>query len=91
MAAAVPFYALLPVAGLLLKKGSRILNVLIFLGASASLRIPLLLFEISSLGLRFALARLGLNLCAVFAAAFLTEKLLSEEDKRAVYEKTRDL
>lgn len=91
MAAAVPFYALLPVAGLLLKKGSRILNVLIFLGASASLRIPLLLFEISSLGLRFALARLGLNLCAVFATAFLTEKLLSEEDKRAVYEKTRDL
>ena len=65
--------------------------MLIFLGASASLRIPLLLFEISSLGLRFALARLGLNLCAVFSTAFLTEKLLSEEDKWAVYEKTRDL
>jgi hypothetical protein len=47
---AVPLYALMPVAGVLLKKGSKIRNVLIFLCASASIRIPLLLFEISSLG-----------------------------------------
>ena len=37
---AVPMYALLPVAGVLLKKGSRISNVLIFLCASTSIRIP---------------------------------------------------
>ena len=47
---AVPLYALLPVAGILLKKGSRISNILIFLCSSTSIRIPLLLFEVSSLG-----------------------------------------
>ncbi len=86
MITAIPLYALLPVAGVLLKKGCRIANVLLFLCSSASIRIPLLLFEISSLGVSFALLRFGINLCVVFAIAFLTESLLSEKDKRAVYE-----
>ena len=55
MKTAVPLYALLPVAGVLLKKGCRVSNVLIFLCASASIRIPLLFFEISSLGAPFTL------------------------------------
>lgn len=44
MKTAVPFYALPPVAGVLLKKGCRIFNVLLFLCTSTSIRIPLLLF-----------------------------------------------
>lgn len=55
MKTAVPLYALLPVAGVLLKKGCRVSNVLIFLCTSASIRIPLLFFEISSLGAPFTL------------------------------------
>jgi len=82
---AVPLYALLPVAGVLLKKGSRISNVLIFLCASASIRIPLLLFEISSLGWQFTFTRFGLNIIVVFAIAFIIEKLLSETDKKGIY------
>lgn len=85
---AVPLYALLPAAGVLLKKGSRISNVLIFLCASASIRIPLLLFEISSLGWRFTLARVGLNIIVVLAIAFFIEKLLSDADKKAIYMNT---
>lgn len=83
---AVPLYALLPVAGLLLKKGSRIANVLIFLCASSSIRIPLLLFEISSLGWRFTFVRFGLNLVVAFVMAFMIEGLLSEADKKAIYQ-----
>lgn len=83
---AVPLYALLPVAGVLLKKGSRISNVLLFLCASTSIRIPLLLFEISSLGRQFTFARFGLNIVVVFAIAFIIEKILSEADKKAIYE-----
>ena len=82
---AVPLYALLPIAGVLLKKGSRISNVLLFLCASVSIRIPLLLFEISSLGVSFTLIRFGLNLFAVFVIAFIIEKLLSDKDKMAIY------
>jgi len=88
---AVPLYALLPVAGVLLKKGSRISNVLIFLCASASIRIPLLLFEISSLGWKFTFTRFGLNIVVVFAIAFIIEKMLSETDKKAIYENAEKL
>ena len=83
---AVPLYALLPVAGVLLKKGSRISNVLLFLCASASIRIPLLLFEISSLGWQFTFLRFGLNIVVVIAIAFIIEKLLTESEKKAIYE-----
>lgn len=86
MITAVPLYALLPIAGVLLKKGSRISNVLLFLCTSVSIRIPLLLFEISSLGVSFTLIRFGLNLLAVFAIAFIIERLLSDRDKKVIYE-----
>ena len=79
MLTAVPVYALLPIAGLLLKKGGRISNVLIFLCSSVSVRIPLLLFEISSLGIRFVL-----NLAVVFVISFLVERLLSERDRQDI-------
>jgi uncharacterized membrane protein YraQ (UPF0718 family) len=83
---AVPLYALLPVAGVLLKKCSRVSNILIFLCSSASIRIPLLLFEISSLGWRFTFVRFLLNIVVVFVIAFVIEKILTEEDKKAIYE-----
>lgn len=81
MLTAVPVYALLPIAGLLLKKGGRISNVLIFLCSSVSIRIPLLLFEVSALGVRFAACRFVLNLAVVFAISFLVERLLSQRDR----------
>jgi len=83
---AVPLYALLPVAGVLLKKGSRISNILIFLCSSASIRIPLLLFETSSLGWKFTFVRFGLNFVVVLLIAFMVEKLLTEADKKSIYE-----
>lgn len=89
MLTAVPVYALLPIAGMLLKKGGRIANVMIFLCSSVSIRVPLLLFEISSLGLRFAACRFILNLAVVFAIAFLIEGLLPMEEKRRIYERNR--
>lgn len=91
MVTAVPLYALLPLAGVLLKKGCRIFNVLLFLCTSASIRIPLLLFELSSLGASFTLIRFGLNLFIVFAIAFMIERLLSDKDKKAIYEKADKL
>ena len=88
---AVPLYALLPVAGMLLKKGSRIANVLIFLCSSASIRIPLLLFEVSSLGWQFTLARFCLNIVVVFIIAFTIERLLLETEKQEIYNNAEQL
>lgn len=86
MVTAVPLYALLPVAGMMIKKGCSIFNVLIFLCASASIRLPLLFFEISSLGLRFTTLRFVLNIGVVYAIAGITNRMLSDKDKREIYE-----
>ena len=83
---AVPLYALLPVAGVLLRKGSRISNVLIFLCSSASVRVPLLLFEVSSLGWKFTLVRFAANIVVVFAIAIIIDRILSTKDKEHIYE-----
>ena len=73
------------------KKGCGISNVLLFLCTSASIRIPLLLFEISSLGVSFTLIRFGLNLFVIFAIAFITEGLLSDKDRKEIYENANNL
>jgi uncharacterized membrane protein YraQ (UPF0718 family) len=83
---AVPLYALLPVAGVMLKKGSKISNVLIFICSCASIRIPLLLFEVSSMGWSFTFVRLVVNIFVVLAIAFIIDKALSDKDKKEVYE-----
>lgn len=91
MVTAVPLYALLPIAGVLLKKGSRISNVLIFLCSSASIRIPLLLFEITSMGWQFTFTRFGLNIIVVFVIVFIIEKTLSGTDKKEIYDNANKL
>lgn len=88
---AVPLYALLPVAGMMLKKGSKISNVLIFICSCASIRVPLLLFEVSSMGWQFTFIRLLANIVVVLAIAFIIDKSLSEEEKKSVYENTENL
>lgn len=88
---AVPLYALLPVAGILLKKNSRISNVLIFICSSASIRIPLLLFEVSALGLKFTMIRFIVNIFAVIIISCLIDKLLSAEDKKIIYDNAENV
>ncbi|OQB14018.1 MAG: putative permease [Firmicutes bacterium ADurb.Bin193] len=78
-AAAGPLYAAFPVAGVLLKKGSKLLNVFIMLGAWSTTKIPLLLFESSAMGYKFMVIRLLLDLVGITAIAFLTQKLLSKK------------
>ena len=84
-AAAGPLYAAFPVAGVLLKKGSRLSNVWIMLGAWSTTKLPLLLFEASSMGVRFMLLRLGLDLLGIFAIAWLTQRLLSGPEQAQIY------
>lgn len=83
--AAGPLYAAFPVAGVLLRKGSRLSNVFIMLGAWSTTKIPLLLFEASSMGIGFTLLRLVLNLGGIAIIAFLSERFLSDEQKKEIY------
>jgi uncharacterized membrane protein YraQ (UPF0718 family) len=85
--AAGPLYAAFPVAAVLLRKGSRLFNVFIMVGAWSTTKIPLLLFEASAMGLKFTLIRLVLNLFGIAIIAFFSEKLLTQENKQEIYAK----
>lgn len=89
--AAGPLYAAFPIAVVLLKKGARLRNVFVFLGAWSTAKVPMLLFEASSLGLRFMLLRLGCNVIGIFLIAFLLEKTASEDEKKALRERAERL
>ncbi|AHM58225.1 putative membrane protein (plasmid) [Peptoclostridium acidaminophilum DSM 3953] len=90
-AAAGPLYAAFPIAGVLLKKGSKLSNVLIFIGAWSTTKIPLLLFEASSLGWDFMITRLLINLPIIALIAYVTEKTLSADEKVQIYNTADDL
>jgi len=87
--AAGPLYAAFPVAGALLNKGSKFSNVLLFVGAWSTTKIPMLLFEGSSMGWQFMLTRLIINIPGIFLIAYLVEKTTSKREKELIY--TRSL
>ena len=89
--AAGPLYVAFPIAGLLLKKGSKFSNVLIFIGAWSTTKIPLLLFEASALGWTFMLTRFTVNLFVILLIAGITEKLLKGADKTDIYKRAHSL
>ncbi|AOT72315.1 permease [Geosporobacter ferrireducens] len=91
MVTAVPLYALLPMAGMLLKKGSKLLNVLIFICSCTSIRIPLLLFEASSMGWKLTITRFIANIFIVLIIAFVTDFVLTKEDKKELYDSVSNL
>ncbi len=85
-AAAGPLYAAFPIAATLLKKGANISNVLIFVGTWSTAKIPLLLFEASSLGWKFTITRLIINIFGIVLIAYITKRFLSSNDEEEIYE-----
>ncbi len=90
-AAAGPLYAAFPVAGMLMKKGSKFSNVLIFIGAWSTTKVPMLLFEASSMGWKFTLLRLGIDLFVIAAIAYITEKLMKKDEIAELYERAENM
>ena len=84
-AAAGPLYAAFPVAAVLLKKGSKFSNVLIMIGAWSTTKIPLLLFEASSMGIKFMITRFILNIFGIAIIAYTVEKFLSKREIDKIY------
>lgn len=84
-AAAGPLYAAFPVAAMLMKKGSKFSNVLIFIGAWSTTKIPMLLFEASSMGIKFTLLRFAIDIPVILLIAFISEKLLGQKEIDKIY------
>ena len=90
-AAAGPLYGAFPVAAVFMKKGVKLSNILIFIGAWSTTKIPMFLFELNSLGPKFALTRLAINIPGILIIAYTIPKLLKEEDIEEIYERMETL
>jgi uncharacterized membrane protein YraQ (UPF0718 family) len=86
-----PLYAAFPVAAVLMNKGSKFSNILLFVGAWATTKIPMLLFEASSMGWQFMLTRLIINIPGIIIMAYIVEMMISLKDKELIYEKRSSL
>jgi uncharacterized membrane protein YraQ (UPF0718 family) len=64
-AAMGPLYAAFPIGKSLLGKGASLYNVAVFLCVWASIKIPMILFEMKFLGAEFAILRLALTIPAI--------------------------
>lgn len=71
-------YVSLPAAALLYEKGASLDVVLTFLGASTLVRIPMMIFEASFMGIKFTIVRLAVSLPLVILSSFVLSKLIGE-------------
>jgi len=85
-AAAGPLYGAFPIAAVFMKKGASFSNILIFLGAWSTTKIPMFLFELSALGTKFALTRLAVNIPGIILIAYIVNRLLKDKEISGIYE-----
>lgn len=77
--AAGPLYAGFPFAAVLIKKGVKFSNVIIFLNAWCVTKFSTLLFEIGALGYEFTLYRLIINIPAIIIMGYIIDYLVSKK------------
>jgi uncharacterized membrane protein YraQ (UPF0718 family) len=90
-AAAGPLYGAFPVAGVFMKKGVKFSNILIFIGAWSTTKIPMLLFEQSSLGRAFTVTRLMINIIGIIIIAYILDYFASKEEINRIYENVQSM
>ncbi len=84
-AAAGPLYGAFPVAAVLMRKGASFTNILIFIGAWSTTKIPMLVFEMNALGVRFALARLTIDIPGIVLIALALKALVPRAEIDRLY------
>ncbi len=89
--AAGPVYVSFPFAAVLMKKGSEIFNVLIFIGAWSATKIPISLFEASVMGWKFMLTRYAIDIPVIILIAYITDKIILPNEKETIYENVESL
>ena len=70
-----PLYIAFPMASILLKKGARVANIIIFLSAWACIKLPQELVELRFMGFNFMIIRLIFTVVMVIVMGILIEKL----------------
>lgn len=85
-----PTVASFPVALIMLKKGAKYSNVMFFIMTWSTLKIPIIFFQVSQIGLTLT-AIINLSMLVVFIfGALLTDKLFTKEEKAMMYTKAEN-
>ncbi len=90
-AAAGPLYGAFPIAAVFMKKGVKFSNVLIFIGAWSTTKIPMFLFELSSLGAKFAVTRLLVDIPGIIVIAYILCSLVDKAEVKRIYENAESM
>ena len=83
--ALIPGFIAFPVAAVLMKKGAKFSNVLIFIGAWSTTKIPMFLFEMSSMGIKFAVTRLLIDIPGIIIIAYAIYFMISKKEREKIY------
>lgn len=83
--AAGPMYAAFPFTKVLLKKGVKFSNIIIFMNAWCVTKVSTLMFEFSSLGYKFTLARLLIDIPGVIIMGYLVQFLMPKDELDRLY------
>lgn len=85
-ATAGPLYASFPIARMLLKKGTKFLNVMIFVGSWSTTKIYMTFIEGAILGWKFTLTRFFTDILGIIIMAFIIDKFVNDKDKNKLLE-----
>lgn len=82
--AAGPMYAAFPFTAVLLKKGVKFSNIIIFMNAWCVIKISTLLFEVSALGYKFTFYRFLIDLVGVIVMGYLVDYIVNKLPKKEI-------
>ncbi|PID29246.1 MAG: permease [Candidatus Cloacimonadota bacterium] len=80
-----PLYGAFPIASVLMKKGAKFSNIIIFIGAWSTTKVPMFLFELEALGVRFALSRLVIDIVGIVIIAKIITRFVGEDERKLIY------
>lgn len=82
-----PTLVAFPLAMLMLKKGAKYANVIFFLMVWSSLKIPIVFYQITTLGLQFSLI-INITMLLVFiVSSLLADRIFTKEEKKTFVDK----
>ncbi|MFC0524923.1 permease [Pontibacillus salicampi] len=73
--AAGPLYVAFPIAVLLLKKGANLRYIVFFLGVWTTAKLPVVIYEISSFGVKFTFLHISFGLLFYYCLGIIYEKV----------------
>jgi uncharacterized membrane protein YraQ (UPF0718 family) len=82
-----PTIAAFPLAMIMLKKGASYSNVIFFLMVWSSLKLPIVFYQITTLGLKFSMVINTTMLVVFIISALLTSFIFTKEEKELFHEK----